>query len=113
MMNSTNRWARRIALGAFVGLTSASAAWAAAPATRTMAAPPAITEADVARSNEKLAAAYSPLIKMWDDNFSKIGGRFVAPRLVRYRGAARTACGIMGSGNAAYCSSANTVYYDE
>jgi predicted metalloprotease len=113
MSKSTNRWARRIASGAIVGLTSTSVAWAAAPAARTITAPPAVTEADVARSNEKLAQAYSPLVKMWDDNFSKIGARFVAPRLVRYRGAARTACGIMGSGNAAYCSSANTVYYDE
>ncbi|HEY6220609.1 MAG TPA: neutral zinc metallopeptidase [Gemmatimonadaceae bacterium] len=72
-----------------------------------------LTEADVTASNEKLADAYPALVQMWTDQLAGIGRRFVAPRLVRYRGGARTACGLMGSGNAGYCSNANTIYYDE
>jgi uncharacterized protein len=113
MTSFTNRWARRLGVAAFIGMTGTSAAWAAAPAAHTAVGPTDVTETDVARSNDKLAQAYGSLIKMWSDNYSKIGKEFAAPRLIRYRGAARTACGIMGSGNAAYCSSANAVYYDE
>src|ERR1051325_8325737 len=58
-----------------------------------------LTEADVTASNEKLADAYPALVQMWTDQLAGIGRRFVAPRLARYRGGARTACGLMGSGN--------------
>src|ERR1051325_2950378 len=72
-----------------------------------------LTEADVTASNQKLAGAYPALVRMWTDQLAGIGHRFVVPRLVRYRGGARTACGLMGSGNAGYCSDANAIYYDE
>lgn len=45
--------------------------------------------------------------------FRQAGARFAPPALARYRGAVRTACGVMGSGNAGYCPGENAVYYDE
>lgn len=113
MEHQSHRWARRIAAVAALALTSTSAARAAAPSEHIAVRSTDVTENDVAQSNLKLASAYPELIKMWSDDFARIGRRFVAPQLVRYRGAARTSCGIMGAGNAGYCSSANAVFYDE
>jgi predicted metalloprotease len=96
-----------------LGVSSAATASAASIGNRVAKPAPNVTERDVAESNAKLASAYGALVKMWNGDFSQIGRRFVAPQLVRYRGAARTACGIMGAGNAAYCASRNAVYYDE
>jgi len=73
----------------------------------------ALTERDVAASNEKAAMAYQALVHMWGENFRKVGERFAAPGLARYRGAVRTGCGIVGEGNAAYCARSNTIYFDE
>jgi len=50
---------------------------------------------------------------MWTKDFNRIGERFVVPRIVRYTGSARTACGIIRPNNAQYCSAANAIYYDE
>jgi len=72
-----------------------------------------LTADDVRQSNEKVAAAYSALVDMWSKAFTQIGERFAAPRIARYTGGARTACGVIGPNNAQYCANANTIYYDE
>jgi predicted metalloprotease len=57
--------------------------------------------------------AYRALVTMWSRDFHEIGARFTAPRLLRYRGAVRTGCGIVGGNNAAYCPTRNAIYFDE
>jgi predicted metalloprotease len=76
-------------------------------------APVRITQADVDWSNGKVEQAYGALVDMWTRDFKQIGERFVAPRIVRYTGSARTACGVIRPNNAQYCSAANAIYYDE
>jgi len=94
---------RHLALGALV---AASAAFAA-PVTSD------VTEQDVAASNAKVVMAYNALVAMWGDDFAQRGVRFAPPALVRYRGAVRTACGVMNGNNAAYCTARNTIYFDD
>jgi predicted metalloprotease len=72
-----------------------------------------VTTDDVRQSNAKVASAYSALVDMWTKDFNQIGERFVAPRIARYTGAVRTACGVIGPSNAQYCENANAIYYDE
>ncbi|HEX6049478.1 MAG TPA: neutral zinc metallopeptidase [Gemmatimonadaceae bacterium] len=72
-----------------------------------------VTERDVAASNAKVRMAYADLAGMWRARFAELGARFAVPRVVRYRGAARSSCGIMQPNNAAYCPRENTIYYDE
>jgi predicted metalloprotease len=72
-----------------------------------------VTSHDVELSNQKVAMAYSALVTMWAKDFKAIGERFVAPRIARYTGAVRTACGYIGSNNAEYCPNNNTILYDE
>src|SRR5688572_9426621 len=72
-----------------------------------------LTERDVAASNEKVKMAFADLASLWRGRFGEVGGRFAVPRLLRYRGAARSACGVMQPHNAAYCPSENAIYYDE
>src|SRR3954468_7022128 len=90
-----------------------SAVWAAplpidpSPIARTVE----LTERDVAASNDKVRAAYGDLATMWTSGFTGLGERFAAPRLLRYRGAVRSACGVMQPNNAAYCPRENAIYY--
>jgi uncharacterized protein len=97
---------------------------AAIPASAALAAPAltdstaaarttALTERDVAASNEKVRMAYFDLASMWTTGFSQLRARFATPRLLRYRGAVRSACGVMQPNNAAYCPLENAIYYDE
>jgi predicted metalloprotease len=72
-----------------------------------------ITAADVRASNEKVAMAHAALREMWGEHFRELGDRFAVPRLVRYRGGAMSACGLMKPGNAGYCPADNTIYFDE
>jgi predicted metalloprotease len=72
-----------------------------------------VTEADVIESNDELEKAYGALVAMWTEDFRAMGRRFVAPRIVNYRGTVRTSCGIMRAGNAAYCGGMNVIYFDE
>jgi len=72
-----------------------------------------VTSDDVRQSNEKVAMAYSALADMWTKAFNGIGERFDVPRIARYTGAVRTACGVIGPSNAQYCPNANAIYYDE
>lgn len=72
-----------------------------------------LTERDVAASNEKVRMAYADLASMWSNGFAQMHERFGTPRLLRYRGGARSACGIMQPNNAAYCPPENAIYYDE
>lgn len=92
---------------------AAFAVVAFAPGAVTKDVPVRVTPADVQWSNQKVAEAYGALIDMWTKDFNEIGERFVAPRIVRYTGAARTACGVIEANNAQYCSAANAIYYDE
>jgi predicted metalloprotease len=72
-----------------------------------------LTAADIRITNEKAAAAYNALVAMWTHEFRELGYRFVAPRLMRYRSALRTSCGVMEASNASYCFSNNTIYFDD
>jgi predicted metalloprotease len=72
-----------------------------------------VTSDDVRQSNDKVAQAYSALVDMWTKAFNQIGERFATPRIARYTGAVRTACGVIGPNNAQYCPNANAIYYDE
>jgi predicted metalloprotease len=112
------RWARSAGLAALISASVAfgaaepvhSALAYAAPA----AAPAAdLTEQDVAASNAKVRMAYDALVAMWSADFAQLGTRFAPPGLMRYRGAIRTPCGIMGGNNAAYCTARNTIYFDD
>src|SRR6476646_1728344 len=94
---------RHLALGVRVAASAAFAAPAASD----------VTEQDVASSNAKVVMAYNALVAMWGDDFAQRGVRFAPPALVRYRGAVRTACGVMNGNNAAYCTVRNTIYFDD
>lgn len=72
-----------------------------------------VTLAEVETSNQKAAMAYGALVNMWQGEFARIGERFVAPELARYRGAIRTRCGVISPSNASYCLAANSIYYDD
>jgi predicted metalloprotease len=107
------RWVRHTGIAALV---SASAAFGAARPVHSAPATPAVpdvTAQDVAASNTKIAMAYNALVTMWTADFEQRGVRFAPPGLVRYRGAIRTSCGIMGGNNAAYCTVRNTIYFDD
>lgn len=94
---------RHLALGALVAASTALATPVASD----------VTEQDVAASNAKVVMAYNALVAMWADDFAQRGVRFAPPALVRYRGAVRTACGVMNGNNAAYCTARNTIYFDD
>ena len=108
--------------GRAVALAFTIAASVMMPAPTLHAAPPPVdrptpdlrlTERDVAASNEKVKMAFADLASLWRGRFGEVGGRFAVPRLLRYRGAARSACGVMQPSNAAYCPRENAIYYDE
>jgi predicted metalloprotease len=102
-------------LGLALMLVAGAAASAHAGQVRGADAPEAasVTEQDIAASNEEIAAAYGALVNMWSADFQQLGVRFTPPKLLRYRGAVRTACGVMGGNNAEYCPSRNAIYFDE
>ena len=109
--------ARVAALALIVSLGVPASAALAAPSKKDSAGTAnrtaELTEHDVAASNAKVRMAYSDLAAMWSNGFSQMHERFAVPRLLRYRGAARSACGIMQPNNAAYCPRENAIYYDE
>jgi predicted metalloprotease len=115
------RWARNGGLAALISALAAfgtaepvhSAFAYAAPLAPAPAVAFDVTEQDVAASNAKVKLAYDALIAMWSADFDQLGTRFTPPGLVRYRGAIRTACGVMGGDNAAYCTARNTIYFDD
>jgi predicted metalloprotease len=72
-----------------------------------------LTQADVDSSNAKVSMAYSELVSMWTEEFKQLNTSFDAPRLLRYRSALRTGCGVMAPSNAGYCLNDNTVYFDD
>lgn len=72
-----------------------------------------VSEDDIAASNAKIASAYNALVNMWSADFKQLGSEFAPPALLRYRGAVRTACGVMGGNNAEYCPALNAIYFDE
>jgi hypothetical protein len=72
-----------------------------------------VTTRDVAASNKKVRMAHSSLANMWTGYFREVGYKFAVPGLVRYRGGAPSACGMMRRNNAGYCPSDNTIYFDE
>jgi len=115
-MTNANAWRSRLAAAAFF------TASALAPASAAVATPidddprgprTVVTTRDVEASNQKVAMAYSALVDMWTKNFDAIGEHFEAPRIMRYTGGARSACGYIGPSNAQYCPTNNTIMYDE
>jgi uncharacterized protein len=115
VFSSVGRRLLALALTASLALPT-SAAFAAprvVDSTATTSRTADLTERDVAASNEKIGMAYSDLAAMWANGLARMHERFAVPRLLRYRGAARSACGIMQPNNAAYCPNENAIYYDE
>jgi predicted metalloprotease len=102
-------------LGLAIVFAAGSAVSAQAGQLRDGGAPEAatVTERDIAASNEEIASAYGALVDMWSADFQQLGVQFVPPKLLRYRGAVRTACGVMSGNNAEYCPSRNAIYFDE
>jgi len=104
------------ALSAFAFLVPGSALHAAAVAPApapTKASVIELAPGDVAASNEKIAMAYGSLVKMWTNEFQRVGEQFAAPRLARYTGGVMTSCGVIMPHNAEYCPRNNTIFYDE
>ena len=96
-----------------LALLSAPAALPALPALDDEPARVVVTERDVDESNREVASAYAALVKMWREEFRQRGAPFRAPRVVAYRDAARSACGVLPPSNALYCLNDNTIYFDE
>jgi predicted metalloprotease len=111
MRASIARWARQAGLAVIVALTSCRTA--AGQVVDAPTTPNDVTEADIEASNGKIKAGYGALVSMWSADFQQLGVRFAPPGLLRYRGAARTSCGIMPGNNAMYCPSRNAIYFDE
>lgn len=76
-------------------------------------APVSVTERDVTASNAKIKMAAGALLSMWSADFAKVGERFAAPGLLRYRGGIMSPCGVMRPNNAGYCPRDNNIYFDE
>jgi len=115
VLSSMSRRLSALALTALLTLP-ASAALAAPSVNDSTAAvsrSAELSERDVAASNAKIRMAYADLAAMWANGLARMHERFAVPQLLRYRGAARSACGIMQPNNAAYCPSENAIYYDE
>jgi predicted metalloprotease len=72
-----------------------------------------LTAKDVDATTQEAIAAHSALVDMWSTEFQRIGERFVAPHLARYRGNTRSACGVLPASNAVYCGRSNTIYFDD
>ena len=106
-----------LALGALLALPASTALAAPGTDPRNSTVPAGrtteLSERDVAASNGKIRMAYSDLAAMWANGLARMHERFAVPQLLRYRGAARSACGIMQANNAAYCPNENAIYYDE
>ena len=102
-------------LGLAIMFAAGSAVSAQAGQLHDASAPEAasITERDIAASNQEIASAYGALVDMWSADFQQLGVQFAPPKLLRYRGAVRTACGVMGGNNAEYCPSLNAIFFDE
>jgi uncharacterized protein len=72
-----------------------------------------VSSNDIATSNAKVRMAHGALAQMWTTYFREVGDRFDVPGLIRYRGGAVSACGMMRRNNAGYCPGDNTIYFDE
>ena len=112
VFSSIRAWLAAFALTVSLALP-ASAAPSLKDSAATATRKAELTERDVAASNDKVRMAYSDLAAMWSNGFTQMRERFAVPRLLRYRGAARSACGVMQPNNAAYCPLENAIYYDE
>ena len=112
-MHSLARRARRAGFAIAIAIGAVASTAAAQPRLASARVDAPLTERDVAASNEEIAAAYGALVNMWSADFRQLGVQFEAPALLRYRGAARTACGVLGGNNAEYCPSRNAIYFDE
>ena len=102
-----------LALAVAVGIVPATASAVPATLMPRVTAEPDLTERDVAAANAKVRMAYADLSGLWRARFTEIGERFITPRLLRYRGPTRSACGVLQPNNAAYCPIENAIYYDE
>jgi predicted metalloprotease len=116
---TTARFFRRGTLALFAAAGIAAAGSTHSASSRNYVAAPIAhravesTNRDIATSNEKVRMAHAALATMWSHYFRDEGIRFAVPGLVRYRGGAASACGMMHRDNAGYCLSDNTIYFDE
>jgi predicted metalloprotease len=112
-MRSASALAGRLAALTVVLLISSAFARDVTPAVAYPVTAPSVSTVALAASNAKVGMAYNSLVAMWSADFAKRGARFAPPGLMRYRGAVRTPCGVMNPNNAAYCTSRNSIYFDE
>jgi predicted metalloprotease len=112
-MHSLARRARRAGFAIAIALGAVASTAAAQPRLVSARVDAPISERDVAASNKEIAAAYGALVDMWSANLEQLGVQFEPPALLRYRGAIRTACGVLGGDNAEYCPTRNAIYFDE
>jgi predicted metalloprotease len=112
-MRSASALAGRFGLLVVALFVSSAFTREVAPLSASTAGAAEVAGPDVTASNAKVGMAYNSLVAMWSADFARRGARFVPPGLVRYRGAVRTACGVMSPNNAAYCTSRNAIYFDE
>jgi uncharacterized protein len=112
-MHSLARRARRAGFAIALAFGAVASTAAAQPRLVSARVDAPLSERDVAASNNEIAAAYGALVDMWSANLEQLGVQFEPPALLRYRGAIRTACGVLGGDNAEYCPTRNAIYFDE
>lgn len=100
-------------LGSSVATPTASRAGAHAYTAAVTSPTIRLTQADVDASNAKVRMAYGALARMWTSDFHRIGQEFVVPDIARYRSAFYSPCGVIGTNNAQYCPTDNTIFYDD
>jgi uncharacterized protein len=62
---------------------------------------------------EKISFAINDINAMWEKRFRTAGKRWVPPKTYIYTGPVKTACGLIGNGNALYCPPSNEVYLNQ
>jgi predicted metalloprotease len=70
------------------------------------------TQAEIETMMNKLAAGRDLLDSFWRENLAGQKISYISPRTVAFTGRINTLCGVIGSGNAAYCERSNTIYFD-
>lgn len=74
--------------------------------------PDAATQAEIETMMNKLATGRDMLDSFWRENFAGQKVAYTSPRTVAFTGAVNTLCGVIESGNAAYCERSHTIYFD-
>jgi uncharacterized protein len=62
---------------------------------------------------EKIGFAIRDINDMWTKRFQAMGKPWTPPKTYIYSGTVKTACGIVGNGNALFCPPSNEVYLNQ